>query len=79
MQIISLKNLEGLCLHPNITLNYALIFHMDNAKIRNGIHMLFVFYPILVLFLDENKCVVDKVILPPFIHFIPQNQNANIL
>lgn len=60
------EKLRGLMFTSKHNFNYALIFHMDNAKIRNGIHMLFVFYPILVLFLDENKCVVDKVILPPF-------------
>lgn len=37
----------------------ALIFKFDKEKIIS-LHMLFVFYPIDVLFLDKNKIVVDK-------------------
>ena len=37
----------------------ALIFKFKNEKIIH-LHMLFVFYPIDVLFLDKNKIVVDK-------------------
>ena len=38
---------------------HALIFKFDKEKIIS-LHMLFVFYPIDVLFLDKNKIVVDK-------------------
>lgn len=55
--------------------DYALVFYMKKGKERNGIHMLFVFYPILVLFLDENKIVVDKTILQPFcLLYIPKKE-----
>lgn len=37
----------------------ALIFEFDEEKII-PLHMLFVFYPIDVLFLDKEKTVVDK-------------------
>lgn len=39
--------------------NKALIFRFNKEKIIS-LHMLFVFYPIDVLFLDKNKIVVDK-------------------
>ena len=39
--------------------NKALIFKFNKEKIIH-LHMLFVFYPIDVLFLDKNKIVVDK-------------------
>ena len=39
--------------------NRALIFRFNKEKIIS-LHMLFVFYPIDVLFLDKNKIVVDK-------------------
>ena len=39
--------------------NKALIFKFGQEKIIS-LHMLFVFYPIDVLFLDKNKIVVDK-------------------
>lgn len=39
--------------------NKALIFRFNKEKIIS-LHMLFVFYPIDVLFLDKNKVVVDK-------------------
>ena len=39
--------------------NKALIFKFDKEKIIS-LHMLFVFYPIDVLFLGKNKTVVDK-------------------
>ena len=37
----------------------ALIFRFNKEQII-ALHMLFVFYPIDVLFLDKNKIVVDK-------------------
>ena len=39
--------------------NNALIFRFKDEKIIS-LHMLFVFYPIDVLFLDKKKIVVDK-------------------
>lgn len=37
----------------------TLVFEFEKEKIIS-LHMLFVFYPIDVLFLDKNKVVVDK-------------------
>lgn len=39
--------------------NKSLVFRFSKEKIIS-LHMLFVFYPIDVLFLDKNKIVVDK-------------------
>ena len=39
--------------------NRGLIFRFDKEKIIS-LHMLFVFYPIDILFVDKNKIVVDK-------------------
>jgi uncharacterized membrane protein (UPF0127 family) len=47
--------------------NYALVFDFPNeSRIGCSLHMLFVFFPIDVLFLDKNRIVVDKVTLEPF-------------
>ena len=42
-----------------------LIFVFDDEK-RRDLHMLFVFFPINVLFLDKHKRVVEKARLKPF-------------
>ncbi len=42
--------------------HYALIFHLGKSgKLNAGIHMLFMRMPIDVLFLDENKKIVDFI------------------
>lgn len=42
--------------------NYALVFHLaQKGKMSASIHMLFMKMPIDVLFLDENKKIVDMV------------------
>ncbi|MBN2458660.1 DUF192 domain-containing protein [Candidatus Woesearchaeota archaeon] len=50
----------------------ALIFIFDNEK-RADLHMLFVFFPIDVLFLDKDKKVVDiKKDFKPFTYYSPK-------
>lgn len=48
--------------------NYALVFELEKeGKINASIHMLFVFYPIDVVYLDSRKKVVDiKLNLRPW-------------
>ncbi|MFH1895770.1 MAG: DUF192 domain-containing protein [archaeon] len=48
--------------------DYALIFELEKeGKINASIHMLFVFYPIDVVYLDSRKKVVDiKLGFKPF-------------
>ena len=55
--------------------DYALILCMPKeSRIGSAIHMLFVFYPLDVLFLDSKKQVVDKVLgLKPFaLNYVPK-------
>lgn len=62
-----LKKLKGLMFEKEANFNYALVFDMGReAKARNSIHMLFVFFPITALFLNSSNVVVDKAILNPF-------------
>ncbi|MBW2967196.1 DUF192 domain-containing protein [Candidatus Woesearchaeota archaeon] len=52
----------------------GMIFLFDSRAIRS-IHMLFVFYPIDLLFLDENKKVVEiKQGLRPFRLYSPKSE-----
>ncbi len=52
--------------------NYGLIF-LFKRYVKHSLHMFFVFYPIDVLFLDENKRVVGiKENLKPFRTYTPK-------
>jgi len=55
-----------------------LLFVFDSEK-RTSLHMLFVFYPILVLFLDKNRRVIEKKILKPFTFYNPKNPAKYVL
>ena len=56
-----------------------LIFIFKKEKII-PLHMLFVFYPIDVLFLDKNKAVVEtKENFKPFTSYTPKNKAQYIL
>jgi len=64
----TLSRTKGLMFEEKKKFNYALIFDFPiESKIGTSLHMIFVFFPIDVLFLDKNKKVVDKVTLQPFI------------
>ncbi len=64
----TLERTKGLMFEEKKNFNYALIFEFPiESKIGTSLHMLFVFFPIDVLFLDKNQKVVDKVTLQPFI------------
>ena len=62
------EKLQGLMFEKNQKFDYALIFILPQESIaRATIHMLFVFFPIDVVYLDKNKKVVDIVSnLQPF-------------
>ncbi|MBN2052761.1 DUF192 domain-containing protein [Candidatus Woesearchaeota archaeon] len=52
--------------------DYGLVFIFNNER-RADLHMLFVFFPIDVLFLDKNKKVVDiKKDFKPFSYYLPK-------
>jgi len=58
---------KGLMFEDKKKFDYALVFEFPReSKLGSSLHMIFVFFPIDVLFLDKNKKVVDKVTLPPF-------------
>ena len=64
----TLERTKGLMFEEKKKFNYALIFDFPiESKIGTSLHMLFVFFPIDVLFLNKNKIIVDKVTLQPFI------------
>jgi uncharacterized protein len=64
----TLERTKGLMFEEKKKFNYALIFEFPlESRVGTSLHMLFVFFPIDVLFLDKNQKVVDKVTLQPFI------------
>jgi uncharacterized protein len=59
--------------------NKSLIFIFKEKKIV-PLHMFFVFYPIDVLFLDENKTVVEiKENFKPFSFYTPRNTSKYVI
>ena len=62
-----LQQTKGLMFLSKGRFDFALVFPFKQKnRFLNSIHMLFVFFPICAIFLDENKMVVDKKILKPF-------------
>ncbi len=62
--------------------DYALVFHLNNKGKHNAsIHMLFMNMPIDVLFLDEDKKIVDLVenLQPWIIHYAPKKEAKYIV
>lgn len=60
-----LSQTRGLMFRKNIRDNYALVFEMRKPK-RVSLHMLFVVFPIDVLFLDESKTIIHMSQLSPW-------------
>ena len=62
------KRMKGLMFEKVEDFNYALVFELDRERGKSAsIHMVFVFFPIDVLFLSKEKKVVDIVkALKPF-------------
>lgn len=63
------KRLRGLMFAGGKGFDFALVFPLEReSRLEASIHMLFVFFPIDVLWLDKNKRVVDKrEALKPFV------------
>ena len=76
-----IKQTLGLMFSRRNKFNYCLIFKRPNSSILgSSIHMMFVFYPIAVIFLDENKKVVDiKKKIVPFWFYMPKKPAKYIL
>lgn len=66
---------------PRSKFDFGLIFKREYESIvGSSIHMLFVFYPINVIFLDSNKKVVDiKKKLKPFTFYSPKKKAKYII
>ncbi|MFA5930757.1 MAG: DUF192 domain-containing protein [archaeon] len=64
----SWERTKGLMFEDKKKFNYALVFDFPfESRVRTSLHMIFVFFPIDVLFLDKQQKIVDKVTLQPFI------------
>ncbi len=61
-------NLRGLMFERQENFDYALVFELPReSRIGASVHMMFVFFPVDILFLDSQKKVVDKATLRPWI------------
>jgi uncharacterized membrane protein (UPF0127 family) len=57
----------GLMFHPPLTEDEAYVFvERQESRSLTTITMLFVFFPLAVIWLDAHKTVVDKVLARPF-------------
>lgn len=58
---------KGLMFERPENFDYALVFLLPSeSRIGASVHMLFVFFPIDIVFLDAGKKVVDKATLRPW-------------
>lgn len=67
--------MKGLMFEDPNSFNYALVFSLPRESIANAsIHMLFVFFPIDVVYLDKGKKVVDivKGLAPFSLGYVPK-------
>lgn len=64
---------KGLMFEKKKNFNYALVFDFGKeSKFDSSLTMLFVFFPIDVIFLSESRKVVEKVTLNPwFLNYTP--------
>jgi len=61
------QRMKGLMFEDKKKFDYALVFDFPSeSKLGSSLHMIFVFFPIDVLFLNSKKEVVDKITLQPF-------------
>lgn len=69
---------KGLMLEKKENFDYALIFPLlYESKLAASVHMLFVFFPIEIVFLDSQKKVVDKALLHPWmLNYTPKNPSS---
>ncbi|MEM2121234.1 MAG: DUF192 domain-containing protein [Candidatus Woesearchaeota archaeon] len=55
------------------------LFFVFNSEKIVSLHMFFVFYPILVIFVNKKNIVVEKVFLRPFEIYVPKNKAIYVL
>ena len=76
----SFQQARGLMFTKAKNFNFCLVFPLQHRnRVLNSVHMLFVFYKILAVFLDANKKVVDFKVLKPFTFYIPKRNCAYLL
>lgn len=68
------QKLKGLMFSQESDFDFALVFTWKKAsQTDRSLHMLFVPYPIMALFLDAHKRVVDQTVLQPWqLNYTPQ-------
>ncbi|MCS3923482.1 DUF192 domain-containing protein [Methanosalsum natronophilum] len=72
------KQIKGLMFRKNIDNDYALLFILEKEKF-SSVHMLFVNFPIDVLFLDENKKILNISSIRPWIGFSYSSKTKYII
>lgn len=61
------SRMKGLMFENENKFDYALVFELPSeSRIRASIHMMFVFFPIEVVYLDSQKKVVDIAKVNPW-------------
>ena len=77
----SLERTKGLMFEDKKKFNYGLVFEFPfESRVGCSLHMLFVFFPIDVLFLNKDKVIVDKVTLNPFIpNYTPKKASKFVI
>ncbi|MCX8189838.1 MAG: DUF192 domain-containing protein [Candidatus Diapherotrites archaeon] len=75
------SKMRGLMFEHKKKFDYALVLCLDEeSRIKASIHMLFVFFPIAVFFLDSRKKVVDKKLMKPFaLNYTPKKPSKYIV
>jgi len=75
------KRGRGLMFHRPLGEDEALLFvEKSESILGTSIHMLFVFFPIAVIWLDGQKRVVDKRLARPFrLYYAPQRPAQHFL
>ena len=59
---------KGLMFERAENFDYALVFILPReGRIESSVHMMFVFFPIDIVYLDAQKKVVEKATLEPWI------------
>ena len=73
----SYKRFKGLMFEKKENFDYALVFELPReSRIGASVHMMFVFFPIGIVFLDSKKRVVDKAILNPWkLNYTPKKRS----
>lgn len=81
LQIKGKKIDAGLCKGITAAIGFMFSFSSNSAKVLDfgkeknvRLHMLFVFFPLVAVFLDNNKEVIDIIHLKPWILLTPKRK-----